>query len=348
MKKRISIVCIIFLVLLIWSGISGTVAGQEKVTVWKHQCAYPESDKEYVALKPFIEAVEERSNGRLIIKQFPEGSIVPAEEQLSSCREGVIDVSHACGGYWRGIVPVSDVEMGLPFMYKGFRTLDTLNDMLYNFEGEGLARIYREAYEDQAVVYYFGSHSITSWPIIMSTKPLRSVEDFKGLKIRITGAYADLLKEIGASPMFLPGGELYMALKLGTVDAITWSIDGYLNLNFCEVAKYLNVPGLSEQMTSHFLINLDSWNELPDDLKQIYEECYHNIYIPTLFGMYEECFEEIYKNEKELGYEVIPFPEETLKQMEKIAIEEIWPKIEAKDKYCAEAIEMVKRYYKTK
>lgn len=347
--KRVLMVCLIFIfaLVVIWTSMGCAAFAQTKVFKWKHQCAYPESDKEYQALKPFVEAVKERSNGRLIIQTFPGGSIVPAEEQLSACAKGVIDVCHATGGYWRGVVPVADVEMGLPFMYVGFRTLDSLNDLLYNYEG-GLQKIYREAYAKQAGVYYLGSHSVHSWPIIMSTRPLRSIEDFKGLKIRITGAYADLLRKIGASPMFLPGGELYMALKRGTVDAVTWSIDGYLSLKFYEVAKYINVPGLSDHVCSHFLINPGSWEALPDDLKQIYKKAYHEVYIPELFDLYEKEFNKVYEKEKELGYKIVPFPKETLKQMKEISMQEIWPKIAAKDKYCKEAIEMVKKYSTTK
>lgn len=340
--KRIIITLILVTIILsfIISGSANT--NQDEVYTWTHQCAFDQADYEYISLEPFIKAVEERSNGRLIINIFPGGSIVPVEEMLSSCSAGVIDVCHAGSAYWRGIVPLGNINYGLPFMYMG--GLDVINDLLYQYQDGKLDKLFREAWEKQGDVYYVGSHSIHAFPIIMSSRPISEIEDLKGLKIRITGAGAELLSEVGASPMFLPGGELYMAMKLGTVDAITWSADGYLGYKFHEVAKFINVSGLGDHSLNNFLVNRNTWGKLPDDLKKIYIDAYHEIYVPTLYDLYEAEYGKITDQKEELGYTVTEFSENATKQLTDIAMEKVWPKAK-EDEYCTEAIEIIEQYY---
>lgn len=345
MLKRINIIILVVTIILSFAVVCTANTSQSEVYTWTHQCAFDEADFEYQSLKPFVKAVEEESNGRLIIKTYPGGAIVPVEEMLSNCSAGVIDVCHAGSAYWRGIVPLGNVNYGLPFMYMG--GLDTIIDLLYNFQDGKLDKLFREAWEKQGNVYYVGSHSIHAFPIIMSNKAIVEVEDLKGLKIRITGAGAELLSEVGASPMFLPGGELYMAIKLGTVDAITWSADGYLGYKFYEVAKFVNISGLGDHSLNNFLINLNAWNKLPDDLKEIYIKAYREIYVPTLYDAYEAEYKKIKDRQEELGYTVTEFSDESIKELTKIAREKVWPKAK-EDEYCTEAIEIIEKYYEEK
>lgn len=319
---------------------------QEQQTItWRLQSAYGEADLEYIALGSFVKAIEEKSGGQLKINIFSGGTIVPEEEQLEATARGVVEISHALGGYWRGTVPVGDVDFGLPAQYIG--TLENFKHMLYEFEGGALAEIFREAYASQGGVYYFGSHSFHGYPVIISTVPIRSIEDMSGLVIRATGSYADLFEALGASTVFVPGGEMYTELQLGTIDAATWSIEGFLGYNWFEVAPYVMAPTISDHNTSHLLVNPAAWDALPDNLKSIIKEAYFEVFMPTLFQMYEDEWKRVAEKQTELGYEIVQMPEETIKEIRRVARENIWPQIAQKDDYTRRAVELIERWHNT-
>ncbi|MDW3116951.1 MAG: TRAP transporter substrate-binding protein DctP [Roseovarius pacificus] len=107
----------------------------------------------------------------------------------------------------------------------------------------------------------------------MSTKPITSQADFDGLKIRSFGLEADWYEKMGASPVFLGGGEIYTALATGVVDAARWaSPAGNMNNSFHEVAKYYVQPSPMPVPNNFFAVNQAAWDGLPDDIKAILNE----------------------------------------------------------------------------
>jgi TRAP-type C4-dicarboxylate transport system substrate-binding protein len=324
---------------------SDTPAPGEETFNWRLQCAYSEADMEYIALDPFIEAIKKGTDGRLNITKFSGGTIVPEEEQLEANQRGVIEINHASGGYWRGIVPVGDVDMGLPGQYPGFRTLDEFKHMVYEFEDGALIKTFREAYSKQAGVYFLGNHSYHGYPVFISKVPIRTMDDFKGLVVRATGATADLVEAIGTATTFIPGGEMYMALSLGTIDVATWSVEGFIGYNWYEVAPYIMVPTISEHNASHLTINQEAWDALPAAYQEVVQKAYLDVYLPALFDLYEDEWQTVYDKQAELKYEIIEMEAETLTQIRKIAREKIWPQIADKDEYTRKAVDIVMRWH---
>jgi len=312
--------------------------GPEKVT-WRHQCAYDTADKEYITLTNFLAAVSLATDGMFEITTFPGETIVPTEELLSATAEGVVEVCHAAGGYWKGVVPVANIEQGLPGQYRG--TLDEWHELFYE---HGLLEIFREAYA-KAGVYYVGGHSYDAYPVVTSAVEIRHLSDYEGLKLRASGAPGDVFAALGASVTWLPGAELYMALKLGTLDVVTWSCEGLIGYKWYEVVGYVILPCMSDHSMSHFLVNQDAWDALPDEYKDIYEKAYHDIYIPQLYDHYLAEWDKIYQLEEALGYEIITLPDEDVAEMQRIAMEVVWPAEAAKAPECKEALDIVKAYY---
>lgn len=321
------------------------VVDDDEVFVWRLQSIGGDADLEYIGLEPFVEAVYERSGGRLIIETFPEGTVVPADEQLEAVEAGVIDISSSQGGYSRGTVPVGMVDVGLPGQYKGFGSLDEYRHLLYEFEDGALHKLLREAYADQGGVFYLGSHTHHGYPVFISKTPLRTMDDFQGLVVRAIGAWQDLIAEFGAATTFIPGSEMYMALSLGTIDVATWSVEGFLSYSWYEVAPYIMRPTISENSLSHFLINQDSWNALPDDIKQILEEAYHEVFTVAVFDLYEEEWQNVENLQEELGYEIIDMDESFLIEAHRIAREVQWPEVAEIDDYTREAVAIVERWH---
>jgi len=106
---------------------------------------------------------------------------------------------------------------------------------------------------------------------LISTKPIRKMEDFKGLKMRVPhGMTALLMQKLGASVVVLPGGEVYSALDKGVIDASDWATPSMnQRMGFFEVAKYYIYPGFHSMPLGGFTVNINEWNKLPDDIKQI-------------------------------------------------------------------------------
>lgn len=346
MRKKL-IYGIVIVVLLLSVIVAACAApaptGPEKVN-WRHQVAYDTADKEYIALSNFFDAITLATGGMFEIEAFPGETIVPTEELLSATAEGVVEVGHAAGGYWKGVVPIANIEQGLPGQYTG--TLEEWHELQYEYapEGQTLEDLYREAYA-KVGVFHLGGHSYNGYPVVFSTVPIRTLSDYEGIIVRVSGAPGKVFEALGASVTWLPGAELYMALKLGTIDVASWSVEGLIGYSWYEIAKYVILPPMSMHSTSHFIINQDAWDTLPDEFKDIYETAYHDIYIPQLYDHYLAEWDKVYSMAEPLGYEIITLSDADVAEMTRIAMEEIWAEEEAKAPENKKAIGIIKSYY---
>src|SRR5690606_2219425 len=119
---------------------------------------------------------------------------------------------------------------------------------------------------------YLGPQLSPRWDII-SKKPITSMADFKGLKIRSFGLEAKWYENMGAQPVFLGGGEIYTALATGVIDAARWSSPaGNYNNSFHEVAKYYVQPSPLPVPNNFFAVNKQAWDQLPADMQAILNE----------------------------------------------------------------------------
>ena len=139
------------------------------------------------------------------------------------------------------------------------------------FYKKGFVELAREAYGKHGV-YYLGPQLSSGWDI-MSKKPITSMADFKGLKIRAFGLEAKWYEKMGATPVFLSGGEIYTGLATGVIDAARWSSPaGNLNNGFHEVAKFYVQPSPMPAPNNFFAVNQQAWDKLPGDIKAILQE----------------------------------------------------------------------------
>lgn len=304
---------------------------------WRIQSAFSRGDFSADLLESFADEVEEKSNGRLKLSVFYAGDLVPTENTLRATSRGVIDMCQGAGALWMGVEPILGLTAGLPFMYKG--ELSEIREMI---KETGLYSQFEAAYERQNC-HMLGLHTYGPYPAIVSNKPIRSIEDFKGLKIRAILSAADLLKELGASPGYIPGGEIYMALKLGTFDAATYSVDAVRGFKWHEVMDYYILPYWTDYYFGDILVNNKAWNSLPKDLQKVLEEAMAN-YGKANEEKYEKEKQAIIDMQEELGYEVIALPAEDVEKIREIAIKEVWPKYAEKSKRIEKAINSVKQY----
>ena len=210
----------------------------------------------------FAEAVEAMSNGQIKIKLFGGSTIVPMKEVLATVGSGALEMALIAEGYWHKLIPVSEVA-GLPF---AFRTIWEAEYFMYN---GGLADMLKKGYAKHNVYHL----PYESYPVgIMSKKPLKTVKDFKGIKIRAYGVMAEWLNQLGASTTYIPGGELYTALATGVVDGAHWGDAGPMYMmKFHEVLKNYMKPEPIVGAWNNLIINMDVWKKLTPVQQKIIE-----------------------------------------------------------------------------
>lgn len=311
---------------------------KEEVIRWTLQSAYPWGDLSMDRLPKLAARVSELSKGRFKIETLPGGSIVPVDETLVSLSKRVFEATTSSGGYWEGDIPVASIEEGLPFLYRGFGTLEQLDAIM----ASGLTDLYREVY-DKWGVYYVGYFSYHAYPCIMSKIPIRKLEDWKGVKVRAYGPWADFFNRLGAKTTWIPGAELYMAMKLGTIDVATYDSFGPIGFKLYEVMDYLILPPFADHAISNTLVSKDAWNALPQDLKDIFYQA-HQEYAVETYKAYDVQWTSNINQAAALGYEVIRLPNEDVEKMKVIAAKQ-WEDYAKKDEYSARAVQIAKKFY---
>lgn len=269
-KVNIFIIINLILVFVLLFSISGLCA--EKVIKWKLQSACAAGDFSFEGAKRFAEQVAEASGGRLEVKVFTSGAITPSGKEFEGVIAGTVESAMIACGWTTGYVPA-----GI-FYSNWVGGLTGSQEMMWmEYEGKKLAR---ELYNPFGVYFVdlLTVHPAEVW--CHSKKQLRSVEDIKGLKIRMgTTALNNIFKRMGASPVFLPGGEVYESAKRGVIDAfeyVTPSVNW--SLGFQEVAKYLYLsPSRAPSDAFALFVNKDTWNALPPDLQKIVEMVTHEV-----------------------------------------------------------------------
>jgi TRAP-type mannitol/chloroaromatic compound transport system substrate-binding protein len=207
--------------------------------------------------------VEQMSDGRLTMRVYGAGEIVPAMGVFDAVSQGVADAGHGAAYYWKGKIPSSVFFTSVPF---GLNAQE-MNGWLHY--GGGL-ELWEEAYAPSNLVPMAGGSTgvqMAGW----YNKELNSIEDLRGLKMRIPGLAGEVFVEAGGSAVRIPGGELYTSMQTGVIDALEW-VGPYNDLafGFHEVAKYYYYPGWHEPGSIlEFIINRDSLEALPDDLQAI-------------------------------------------------------------------------------
>ena len=239
-------------------------AGSQEVFQWKMVTTWP---KNFPGLgngaENFARYVEEMSAGRLTVRVYGAGELVPAFEVFDAVSQGVADAGHGAAYYWKGKIPASVFFTAVPF---GF-TAQEINGWLHN--GGGL-ELWREAYAPANIVPFAGGNSgvqMAGW----FNREINSVEDLKGLKMRIPGLAGEVFAAAGGTAVRIPGGELYTSLQTGVIDALEW-VGPYNDLafGFHEVARYYYYPGWHEPGSMlELIVNRDSLEALPEDLQAI-------------------------------------------------------------------------------
>ncbi|AOM01508.1 ABC transporter substrate-binding protein [Cobetia marina] len=242
-------------------------AESSKTYQWKMTNAYGPGSPFYVegpgSPTDFCRKVEAMSGGRMKIQHFAAGELIPALEGFNAVASGVVEMNAGNAYFWAGKIPAAQYFTTVPF---GMNT-QGMNAWLYH--GGGL-ELWHELYAPKGLIAFpMGNTGVqmTGW----FRKPINTVEDLKGLKMRIPGLAGKVYAELGVAVRLLPGGEIFPALERGVIDAAEF-VGPYQDrrLGLQKAAKYYYTTGWHEPTNvTELMINKAAWESLPEDLQAI-------------------------------------------------------------------------------
>jgi TRAP-type mannitol/chloroaromatic compound transport system substrate-binding protein len=207
--------------------------------------------------------IGEMSGGRLTVRVFGGGELVPALDVFDTVSQGGVEMGHGAAYYWKSKSDVFPFFSTVPFGMNA----EEMNAWLHY--GGGL-ELWKEAYAPYGVIPAAAGNTgvqMAGW----FNKEINHLEDLKGLKMRIPGLGGEVLKRAGGTPVNMAGGELFLAMQTGALDALEW-VGPYNDLAFGlhKVAKYYYYPGWHEPGTTlEAIINQAAFDRLPADLQSI-------------------------------------------------------------------------------
>ena len=230
---------------------------------WRLASSFTRSlDTIFGAADVMAERLSALTGGRFQIRTYPAGELVPAFEVLTSVQQGTVQMGHSASYYFIGKNPALAFDATVPFGL----TARQYNAWVYY--GGGL-ELLRELFADFNIINLPGGNTgmqMGGWFL----DPVGSLEDMRGLKMRIPGLGGQVMNEMGVNVQVLPGGEIYPSLERGAIDATEW-VGPYDDekLGFHEIAQYYYYPGWWEPGPAlTFYVNRDAWDELPSSYQE--------------------------------------------------------------------------------
>jgi len=261
--------------------------------------------------------VEKRTQGKVKVEYHWGASLVGAYEQLSSVMNNVIQLTPYYSGYHPDVAPIP--LMGLfPLVNTGpLENGLKASDEFFRTNPEVM-----KEYKKNKVKYMnplFGANAY-----MWSKVPIKSTSDYKGLTVRAFGPWLTLFGALGSSMVSVPVPEIYNSLERGVVKATILYLTYGIGMNLFEVTGYLNVTNLGHNCGMPMVINLSTWNRLPDDVKKIIEDLNKKEAIPNFVKINEANYAREMGIVKSKGMKISEFPPGEVEKFIKIAREKVW------------------------
>lgn len=277
-----------------------------------------------MAVENLAERLDRASGGRLTIKVYGGGELVPPFEVFDAVRRGTVEMGHDASYYHKGKVDAAQFFTAIPF---GLSYME-LNAWIHY--GGGL-ELWRELYAPFNLVPFLCGNTgvqMGGW----FNKEINSIEDLKGLKMRIPGLGGEVLRRAGGIPVTLPGAEIFTSLQTGVIDATEW-VGPYNDVSFGlhKAAKYYYYPGWQEPGPGlECIINKDAWESLPPDLQALVEITCQSITTDMAAEYTHGNSNSLQQVLADPNIELRPFPAEVLQRLKSITAD-IVAELMAKD-----------------
>nr|WP_019277492.1 TRAP transporter substrate-binding protein [Vibrio coralliilyticus] len=289
------------------------------------------------ATKNMTQLAEEMSNGRLKIRIDSANKHKAPLGIFDMVKSGQYDLGHSSSYYWKGKVPNTLYFSSMPF------GMITTEQYAWFYRGGGM-ELMEKVYAPHNLLSFPGGNSdiqMGGW----FKKEINSVEDLKGLKIRIPGFAGEVMAKVGAKPTNIAPGELYTSLERGTIDALEWVGPAFdLRMGFQKIAPYYYTAWHEPGSETQFLVNRKTWDRLPKDLQSILETAFR----VAAFDMYTQALDANANSWATMTQEypdikVRDFPPQVLEAMQK-ATQELLEEQASNDPLAKQIIESQRQY----
>lgn len=219
----------------------------------------PASTFPCVQMEHWKTEVENRTDGRVKVQTFPGGTLLGAKNMYDGVKQGQADIGNLCMSYQPGVFPLTTVlELPVSFTSSVVPSL-VLWDLYEKYRPE--------AFKDVKVLAMF----TTAPSNVMSKVPVRSLADLKGLELRASGGASTVLDLLGAVPVSMPMSETPEALQKGLVKGLLSSLEVLMDFNFAESCRFQTMTNFQVYPFA-VIMNKDKWEQLPDDVKKVFDD----------------------------------------------------------------------------
>jgi TRAP-type mannitol/chloroaromatic compound transport system substrate-binding protein len=295
---------------------STTSAPTTKTFNWKMVTTWPPNLPIFqIGVENLAKEIEIMSGGRLKIQVYAGGELIPPLQTFDAVSQGTVEMGHGAAYYWAGKLPAAQFMTSVPFGM----TAKGMNAWLYY--GGGL-ELWRALYKPFNLIPFPAGNSgvqMGGW----FNKKIESVDDLKGLKMRIPGLGGKVLAKAGGTPILLAAGELYTALERGNIDATEWAGPFHdKRLGLYRAAQYYYYPGWHEPgSTLELIVNSEAWAELPEELQKIVEVATQAMN-QKMYAEFEALNIKALQELKEKhNVEVLAFPPQVLQTLKRLTVE---------------------------
>jgi TRAP-type C4-dicarboxylate transport system substrate-binding protein len=282
--------------------------------------------------------VEDITNGRMRIVGFSPGSIAGLQETMNAVMTGVLDGFDAAATAYGGDIPEGFLCYGVP---SSTQNIDECWEIMFGDPKYQVGKIVQEAFHEKNI--HWAGWQLQGPNQGFGNFRIEKLSDFAGHKMRASGPQATWFENFGGVGVTVPWDDIYMGIKLGTIEGTFCDAAGVEFAKFYEVVKYSYFPPWNATQHTEILVNLDSWNALPKDIQDTITAGFKDDYY-IRSELHLGLVDLAYQHLEEWGAEEIYLPAEEVAGLDKRVIEEVWPKIAALSPRCEEGMKIFKQW----
>lgn len=296
MRKTIWLLCALFIVTVFVVGGTSALAEEKGKLHIKFSTWHPPASREVKTVWiPMLEELKKRSDGRITYTMYAGGALGKGPEHFDIVKKGLSDMGYFTATWTPGKFPLTDVLSMAAWVDGKDLATDIGNDVYH--------KVLEKEFKDVKVLELNGCIQAFLW----TTKPVKTIDDLKGLKIRSPGGMQTLyIKALGAEPVFMPLGDVYLAMETGTIDGLVTCPPLVLAFKLYEVAKH-GVKATFGCVSEGVVMNKKKWESTPKDLQKIIMEVAGNPFATT-HGLDKKTYATMMKEIKAKGVEIYDLP----------------------------------------
>ena len=257
--KKVTVLCVVVMLLLAFGLVLPKISHSQATITLKYANFPPATTFPCVQMERWAKEVEKRTAGKVKVQTFPGGTLLPAKNIFDGVISGMADIGNFAMSYQPGRFPISEA-VDLPVEFANARVASlVLFDLIEKYNAK--------EFEKVKVLTLFTCPPAN----LMTSKPVKSLKDLKGMEIRVSGTSVDVLKNLGGSGIAMPQSDTPEALQKGVVKGSFSSMEVLKDFNYAAYTPYVTLVNL-QVVSFAVVMNKDKWNALPADVKKIFDD----------------------------------------------------------------------------